>query len=338
MIKSLHVENLQRHKNVTINFSKGVNYIVGESGCGKSSIIRGLRWVLRNKPSNTTMVRRKSKGLTLSEITLWNGQMLRRTRGKSENSYYLNGVAKSGFGKDIPIEIIESIPFNEDIAFQRQGDSFFLIGLKSSSDRAKELDRMLELSSISTAMHRARKQLLADTKTVDGIKAVLQQAREERDGLKSKMPDSLTLDALREEGAIFTRLTSELAILTKNNSIIQSLRTRKRELQPVCKADFDSLSDSLSELRDGKKALSLLLQARGHRESLSATREVREALAELETLYNTFNAEFLLYRDIASKYFYLMETDRKLYLLGVELKGVEKQCKQNVCPTCGRKL
>ena len=51
MIKDLSLENFQSHKKSSLEFSEGVNVIIGSSDSGKSSIIRSLQWVLFNRPS-----------------------------------------------------------------------------------------------------------------------------------------------------------------------------------------------------------------------------------------------------------------------------------------------
>lgn len=48
MLKKLHIENFESHKDTTIEFSNGFNVIVGESDGGKSSIIRAISAVCYN--------------------------------------------------------------------------------------------------------------------------------------------------------------------------------------------------------------------------------------------------------------------------------------------------
>ena len=50
MIRKLNIQNIQSHKNTELEFSPGINAIVGSSNNGKSAILRALYWVRYNRP------------------------------------------------------------------------------------------------------------------------------------------------------------------------------------------------------------------------------------------------------------------------------------------------
>ena len=50
MIKSLSIKNYQSHKDSYLEFSEGVNCILGGSDNGKTAIIRAINWIMTNRP------------------------------------------------------------------------------------------------------------------------------------------------------------------------------------------------------------------------------------------------------------------------------------------------
>ncbi len=49
MIKSVRMQNFESHEDTEIEFTEGMNLIVGQSNSGKSSILRALRMVVDNE-------------------------------------------------------------------------------------------------------------------------------------------------------------------------------------------------------------------------------------------------------------------------------------------------
>ena len=80
-IKNLRIINFQSHKNTTMNFSNGLNVIVGESDVGKTAIIRALKWVLFNEPKGASFINRDSDECIV-EINYSDGISLIRKRNK----------------------------------------------------------------------------------------------------------------------------------------------------------------------------------------------------------------------------------------------------------------
>jgi len=53
VVEKITIKNFQSHEETELQFSSGVNVIVGSSDSGKSAILRALKWVVQNKPSGT---------------------------------------------------------------------------------------------------------------------------------------------------------------------------------------------------------------------------------------------------------------------------------------------
>ena len=112
-IKSVHLKNFQSHEDTFIEFSDGLNIIVGESNNGKTSIIRGIMWAIDNYPLGKDFIMAGKKDCSV-RICYDDGTFIERGRTMSDTGYYNigyidNGAIKtvnySGFTNAIPIEV-----------------------------------------------------------------------------------------------------------------------------------------------------------------------------------------------------------------------------------------
>lgn len=145
-------ENFQSHEYTELNFSKGLNIFIGESRQGKTAILRGFHWVYENKPTGKRIIR---KGADYARVTLFlsNGYIISRyieAKDNGKNGYEITDptTGETTFHNTKILPEVQSLlgysPFviDEDLKFnlnfQKQGDSWFLIGDNySSSVKAK---------------------------------------------------------------------------------------------------------------------------------------------------------------------------------------------------------
>lgn len=125
MIKSIEIKNYQSHKETKLDFSPGVNVIVGATDSGKSAIIKALRWVITNRPTGDSF--RSSWGGDTKVSVVTDGLGLDTfTRAKTDkgNLYKLNDLEFKAFGSDVPEEIKMALDMNH-INVQTQFESHF---------------------------------------------------------------------------------------------------------------------------------------------------------------------------------------------------------------------
>lgn len=172
MIKSLHISNFQSHKSTQLEFSPGVNVIIGPSDSGKSAILRAISWAIFNKPSGDSF-RSYWEGNTAVDIELENETI---TREKGKENLYINSSNKlkkpiefKAFGTDVPEEI-KSVLNISDINIQRQMDAPFLLS-STAGEVGKELNKAIRLDIIDKAQKnissvlRQEKTLLLNTQS-----------------------------------------------------------------------------------------------------------------------------------------------------------------------------
>lgn len=151
MIKSIHLQNFQSHKDTHLEFSPGVNVIIGRSDHGKTAIIRALRWVVENRPAGDEFRSHWAKNEdTAVQIILNNGGQVARWKNKVVNNYSCNGELFQGFGQDIPKPVVDALNL-ASINLQQQFDQPFLL-FDSPGAVARYLNQVVHLEKIDIAL------------------------------------------------------------------------------------------------------------------------------------------------------------------------------------------
>lgn len=109
MITRLQLRNFQSHKDSTLVLGPGVTVLVGSSDSGKTSVLRGLRWVVQNRPRGTGMIRKGTEEAKVA-VETGTGDRIIRSRTKSKNRYELNGEPLEAMGSDVPEPVQEALP------------------------------------------------------------------------------------------------------------------------------------------------------------------------------------------------------------------------------------
>lgn len=155
MFERLRLVNFQKHKDIRIVFAApGVTTIVGPSDRGKSAIIRALRWLLQNRPTNSRMRRRGKDNATIDAdcvVTLWvDGRKVTRSRGEKVNSYTLDDKEYNALGRDVPPPIAQLGNMGE-ANFQRQLDQPYWF-TESGPQVATKLNAIVNLEIIDSVL------------------------------------------------------------------------------------------------------------------------------------------------------------------------------------------
>lgn len=150
MIKSLHLHNFQSHKESHLDFSDGINVIIGTSDSGKTAVLRGLNWLVNNRPTGDGFVR---NGCAKAEV-ICNTEMdcIIRSKSKSENTYMINSKELKAFGTDVPEVVGKALNFSE-LNIQYQLDSPFLLS-ESSGEAGRILNKVVKIDNIDKSLQR----------------------------------------------------------------------------------------------------------------------------------------------------------------------------------------
>ncbi|MCD1147003.1 AAA family ATPase [Peptoniphilus sp. KCTC 25270] len=197
-IKKLILENFQSHKYSELDFSKGMNVIVGHSDSGKTSILRAIRWCLYNEPGGIDFLREGERQISVT-IHFQNGVILTRLRSPSKNQYILQkpneeDLILEGFGTLVPFEVEESTRISKTklddkralpLNYAAQLDGPFLLN-ENDSFKAASIGRLVGVHIIDESMRdtlRDKKQITYDLKKKKEQQKDLEKQLESFDGL-----------------------------------------------------------------------------------------------------------------------------------------------------------
>jgi len=167
MIKSIELFNFQSHKKTKIELCPGLNVLIGRSRSGKTSIMRGLRFVKDNRPSKNAFVSfwdrdEKKKNAPITEhycsIVFTEGKEVKRIKTNNRNGYdiLMDGKTIEDFdavNKDVPDRITEIINM-DDVNIQKQFDKPFMIS-DSNIEIARFLNKAIKLELIDEVLSKA---------------------------------------------------------------------------------------------------------------------------------------------------------------------------------------
>ena len=248
-IKTLELSNFQKHEHLLLNFTEGVNVIVGSTDCGKSTIIRAIRWVFYPGELRGDVVRKDGTKKTSVKITLDNKAVIERIKTNVVNSYKLTIDGKeteyNATGNTLPEDIQKVIKFipieidNEKLILNiaNQIAMPFLLD-KSGTFRQKLFNKLTGNDIIDQAMQGLNKDILNIGKET---KFVTQQIGELTVSL-------IKIKKQREEAEKVTLL------FAKKIEDIKVLNERLEELNK-CKEELTKVDIQLSETKQGIRSI-----------------------------------------------------------------------------------
>ena len=168
IIEKVELKNFQVHEKLEVNFTDGVNAILGPSNSGKTSILRAINWVLYDTPKGANFITSGKPSCSVT-VHLSNGFSITRARSRSSSGSYKlklpNGEVKEfrGFSNNIPSMITNAHQMPEitivdkkyrlNVANQLDGpfmigassnDKMNIIGALADTDRADKLAKELK--------------------------------------------------------------------------------------------------------------------------------------------------------------------------------------------------
>lgn len=166
MVSSLVLRNFQSHQKTKLVFSPNVNAIIGSSNSGKTAILRGLYWLINNRPNGNAFIsywNRDKKGNPLKStfIQIQNDtHFIRRIKSPKMNGYSIypieaveNQIDLEAIKFDVP-EQIEKILNIGEVNIQQQMDAPFLLS-ESASEVARFLNKEIRLDLIDKILGNA---------------------------------------------------------------------------------------------------------------------------------------------------------------------------------------
>lgn len=349
MIDSLHLTNFQVHKSSHLKFDKGINVIAGSSDAGKSSIIRGLLWLLTNKPSGESFRTWGSTGNIIVSASI-DGKSVSKTRRSGKNTYSIGGTKYEATGTELFPELLEATRINE-YNYQTQHQQYFLLQ-DSPGKVAEKINQVVGLDIIHRVASFLKSRLSEKKKLSVSISADIESKNkelidydnlEEIENLIQEIEDyETTISAVEAEkntiGLILHRINlnqEKMDELPDYTGIEKTIREIRINIEK-----YDKIADQMREIkamvgsiRVKNRKLDTIPDYTGIEDTLKA---IRDNISKEE---KTIAQKNTLARQVASLgTLYGREADAEKKLKEATTKHNELIKKLGVCPLCGAKM
>lgn len=342
MIQALNLTNFQSHANTDLKLPEGMIVIHGPSDNGKSSIIRGIRWVVLNRPNGDDFRRHETDK---TSVTLESDNFIvHRRRTDKKNEYEMNEETYKALRTSVPEDISTALNLSE-ANIQSQHEVYFLVD-KSPGQRSKILnevaglqimDKVLkkvnsEVRSVNSDIKAINKQLVEDQNAIfdlDWVKDAdkflkkleefqdkLEQLEEEHDEITAILWQLQQLEEQKDK-FISDECIVKIDVLLKKNSAIEKEYKRYLSIIGIVNK-IDKLQEQLDSI-----AVIDVTELRKRQNMIDSEQEKYETVSEIIEDIQNFKTK---YSEVELQ---LAETEK---LIAAELKRL------GVCPTCGVKI
>lgn len=239
-IAKVILENFQAHEHTEVEFDDGLNIIVGESNNGKTSILRGIMWVIDNQPLGTDFIM-AGKDNCFVRIIYDDQTFIERGRTLKDTGYYKVGFIDEngnlthqmyrGFTNAVPVEVanvhqMPKVNITKDIETHlnvlSQLDGPFLL-TESPLVKASAIGRITGTHVVDDAIKESNKTIQGNNKLVKNY----QKELEEKENELKALPD---IQAMSQFANIYAAL---VAYIKKLNDDTQEISDRINHLQSL---------------------------------------------------------------------------------------------------------
>ena len=348
MIETVHILNLQSHKDSILEFSPGVNVIKGTSHHGKSSIVRAIRWCLLNKPSGEGYKSHFADNKDRMAVGIeFDKSYVLRKRDKKFNGYEVNGTDLAAIRTDLPKEVTDVTNMNEvNISDQHTG-YFFL--QSSPGDIARALNEVVGLEIIDTSLKKGNS-IIRDTKWalkvcnddieqleeklekykhLKNIEVLINRIEENKHQKQLALQKLVKLIGLTESIEREEKLKGEIKDWLTVKPKTGPIKKKLKKLTAVWK-EYDLLSSTCRFIEMEEEAQINYKKAIAGRDKLKVIRskieELKETLNKLrniESIYKHIDKEVSLQNSI------------NMTLKALRKTFSDKQKQLETCPNCG---
>ena len=259
-ISKIIIKNFQSHENTELEFSDGLNIIVGESNKGKTAIFRAIMWVIDNQPLGTDFIMAGKDECSVT-IAFDDGTSITRSRTRKDTGYYdiyyhdENGTLQrgqyKGFTNAVPIEVanvhqMPKVNITKDITTHLnvlpQLDPPFLI-TESPIVKASAIGRITGTHVLDASIKETNKNIQSNKKTAKVYSDTLLEKETE---LKA-LPDVFLLERFSKMyHKIYEHLDTRLSRLIRINTDYKAVN------------NYDAQIASVLQLKEEKQAIANL--------------------------------------------------------------------------------
>jgi DNA repair protein SbcC/Rad50 len=350
-INELLLENFQIHKELLLQFSPGVNTLVGESDAGKSAVVRALDLVLRNQPRGGEENFQSDFTETPLKIIISDdqGNLVER----SERTYKINdGKPIKAFGATVPDQIVDLFPV-KDINFQFQLDPYFMV-LETGGKAAEVLNKATGFSDQEMIISEIKSRTAESRKLLKTLIKQKEKSSEEVDKLRNIPRFLMRSKAVALAQSEYDENLRNMHILEESVEDLSraedeikkyvNLDTYKEKLEKICGEEFKvkeilnnktligiksvrllELKNKLESLKKLDKFLSpvneIIAKVKEHNEIREARQDLFSKKNDIDTLNAKWMRQEMIIDDLKLKLTDALKELGKCPLCGSDLKG-----------------
>lgn len=338
-IKKVVLENFQSHKDTTLELSDGMNVIWGPSDNGKSSIMRGIRWVALNRPQGDDF-RRHNTNQTNVTLSTENFD-IKRKKSNSKNEYEIGETVFKALRSTIPEDVQTSLNLTE-ANIQQQHEVYFLVD-KSPGQRSKILNEVAGLQLMDKFLK----------KTNSDIKVINSNINDLNSDIEDTDANIKQLDWLNKADIFLKKLEKYKNQLEENedryefiSEIIEEIEELENEkskfMSDQCINDLDELIKLKKKIFEAQNGYDHIMAKLNKIDVIINKLDSMKVidLSELEKLQHKI--VFLEEKYKCVQYIIEEIEDNELDILhySLAINGTEKKIKAELkklgkCPTCG---
>jgi len=335
MIERLQIKNFRTHKKLDLTFSPLVNSIIGPNYAGKSTIIRAIRWVARNKPAGENVINWDAEKAAV-RLTI-DGNKITRIRSKSINTYQLNKKKPyKAFRNEVPKDIEKTINLS-DINFQGQHEAPFWF-CETAGEVSRQLNNIINLEIIDKTLANIASALRKSHVTIEVIENRLDKIILQQKSLAYIEDLNENLKGVENLQIQYQKKASELTTLRDILKLALSYRNKAVRIRTVA-------SGAVSVLNKGSKYQKIMAQIENLSKSVKLGVRLQKVISIRPPSLNTLEKLKKRMQQTSNQYESLDDLIDELKTYEGEkcqAEGDLKKCKRELekiaggrCPLCG---
>lgn len=351
MIKSVQIKNFQSHKETKFEFKEGLNVITGSSDSGKTTVLRALEWVFKNRPLGEEFKSYFAKATDPIEVkVVFDNGELTKGRIKGSNYYIVGNKKLEAIKTDVPEEV-QNLVNILDHNIQTQHQAYFLLQ-DSPGEVARKLNELVGLDIIDILFRNLNSKILEANRQVREAGERKKELTESIDSLSYIDQIEKVLEKIEKKLSHFdvskTKYDALEKLLNEYTSIIEEkgVYMSVPEMENIVTALISQVKSYLEQQVTlmGFKALLTTFesvhQSRNTEKRWLSVEPLHKALIKKVTNFHTnkskaTNLTSLLrdYEQIST----LLEKEKKKYNIAVS-EYIKTLTKEKICPTCGNSI
>lgn len=242
-LRQLKLSNFQKHSDLTLDFTQGVNIIHGHSDAGKSCIRRAIGFLFFGDPRTDSVIRKEGTKVTSVIALLDNGTEVERVKSSSINRYIIRipnqkELVYDSIGATIPEEVqnvlqMKLVEIDQDslnLNISEQVSMPFLTDMPGST-RLKLFNKLCGNDLLDVVVANFNKEILHINKELKNVKQILEINNPKVESLTKEITSRKSLLSSLEEKRI--KIEKDVSKYNKLKELQLNFQSNKQALSAV---------------------------------------------------------------------------------------------------------